>query len=275
MNSDKPKGNINIVFACALGCAFFALLIHILFKIKTGPECLKAEWEAGDILTYASTVALGLLALWQNKRFKEENDIAQVRLEKLTEQANSLSIINKIIDMETSRLTRLKSAIDDFSKACDPADIIIQFKPANNIKRDGSLIASTIIAKGRIRTSLETLCIELGINLDEEQKELASFPNIIINYSEASIKLIKMFSESLTIAAEEGLKCTQEDWEKIKEQLEIAGNLEKEFAAEKNTLILHKEALIDQIVYGNYTISEIKQLLDKEKNLLREYEKVG
>ncbi len=275
MNRDKPKGNINIVLACALGCVFFALLIHILFKIKTGPECLKAEWEAGDILTYASTVALGLLALWQNKRFKEENDIAQVRLEKLTEQANSLAIINKIIDMETNRLKHLKTAIDDFSKACDPADIIIQFKPYDSIKKDSGLIASAIIARGRIRISLEALCIELGINLDEEQKESASFLNTIINYSEASLKLIQIYSESLLVVTKGELDYSQEDLEKIEKQLEIAGNLEKEFTAEKSALLLRKESLIDQIVYGNYTIMEIKQLLDEEKNMFRENGRVS
>ena len=37
-----------------------------------------------EILTFVSTVALGLLAVWQNKRFKEENDESQLRMEKLT-----------------------------------------------------------------------------------------------------------------------------------------------------------------------------------------------
>jgi hypothetical protein len=49
----------------------FAVLIHILFSIKTPVSWLEAKWSAGDILTYASGVSLGLLAMWQNQRFKE------------------------------------------------------------------------------------------------------------------------------------------------------------------------------------------------------------
>ena len=60
---------------------------------------MEHKWEAGDILTYVSTIALGLLALWQNRQIKEANDKAQERMdqqnteaqermEKLTIQAN-------------------------------------------------------------------------------------------------------------------------------------------------------------------------------------------
>ena len=55
----------------------FAILIHILFVTDAPCDKLQAQWGAGDILTYTSTVALGLLAVWQNQKFKEENDRAQ------------------------------------------------------------------------------------------------------------------------------------------------------------------------------------------------------
>lgn len=47
----------------------YAIIIHFLFKIP-GPVCLQAKWGAGDILTYASTISLGLLALWQNEKIQ-------------------------------------------------------------------------------------------------------------------------------------------------------------------------------------------------------------
>ena len=252
----------------------YAIIIHFLFHWENGPKWLIAKWGAGDILTYASTVALGLLALWQNKRFKEENDISQARLEKLTEQANSLAIINKIIDMETNKLKHLKNAIEDFSKACDPADIVSQFQPAGHSEK-GRLIVSAINARGRIRNSLESLSIELGLMANEEIEDLASFPKCIFKYSEASSKLIDILSDSLSIATEDGLKCTSKSWAIIAEQLEVASNLEKEFVAGKNELLLHKEALIDRIVYGNYTIEEIKRLLDEENASFRSVGKVS
>ena len=89
----------------------FAVLIHILFSIKA-PVCwLEAKWSAGDILTYASGVSLGLLAMWQNQRFKEENDKSQERLEKLTIQANELNIIDKIIENETRKLQEAQKSL--------------------------------------------------------------------------------------------------------------------------------------------------------------------
>ena len=258
----------------AICSIIYAIIIHLLFHWENGPKWLIAKWGAGDVLTYASTVALGLLALWQNKRFKEENDISQARLEKLTEQANSLAIINKIIDMETSKLKRLKNAIDDFSKACDPAGIVSEFQPAVHSEKDGRLIVSAITARGRIRNSLESISIELGLMANEEIEDLAPFPKCIFKYSEASSKLITILSDSLSIATEDGLKCTSKSWAIIAEQLEVASNLEKEFVAGKNELLLHKEALIDRIVYGNYTIKEIKRLLDEENASFRNFGKV-
>ncbi len=51
----------------------FMLCIHVAFSF-VGPEWLQAKWGAGDMLTYASTVSLGLLALWQNQRIQKIRD---------------------------------------------------------------------------------------------------------------------------------------------------------------------------------------------------------
>lgn len=50
---------ISIVVAC---------VVHLLFKNAAPYPCLEASWSAGDILTYISTVSLGLLAMWQNQK---------------------------------------------------------------------------------------------------------------------------------------------------------------------------------------------------------------
>lgn len=93
------------------------------FSIKAPVSWLEAKWSAGDILTYASGVSLGLLAMWQNQRFKEENDKSQERLEKLTIQANELNIIDKIIENETRKLQEAQICWDDFCDACEFATI--------------------------------------------------------------------------------------------------------------------------------------------------------
>lgn len=45
----------------------------------------------GAFLSFLGTIALGSLALWQNRKYKAENDESQKRLEKLVNQANEIS----------------------------------------------------------------------------------------------------------------------------------------------------------------------------------------
>lgn len=93
----------------------FSVVVHILFSFS-GPEWLQAKWGAGDLLSYVGTVSLGLLALWQNKRFKEENDKAQERLGELSQQANELAIISKILEHEEQRIRCVKDTLQKFEK---------------------------------------------------------------------------------------------------------------------------------------------------------------
>ena len=69
----------------------YAFVIHVLFSVYPRNNWLIAKWSAGEILTYASTVSLGLLAVWQNRKIQNENDKAQERLERIIEQSNQLA----------------------------------------------------------------------------------------------------------------------------------------------------------------------------------------
>lgn len=109
----------HLICLWVVSSVLFAIIIHILFSLHISNEWWSAKWSAGDILTYVSTVALGLLAVWQNKKFKEESDISQERMEKLTKQANELSAIGKIVEYETENILQLKSKVQDFLDACD------------------------------------------------------------------------------------------------------------------------------------------------------------
>lgn len=101
----------------------FAFAIHVLF-VPIGPSWLQARWGAGDILTYVGTVSLSLLAVWQNKRFKEENDKAQERLERISQQANELSTINKILEHEEHRIEKVTETLGKFDSYSDLAKIL-------------------------------------------------------------------------------------------------------------------------------------------------------
>lgn len=52
----------------AIASVIFAIVIQFLFSNPAPCDFLDAKWEAGDILSYVSTVALGLLAMWQNQK---------------------------------------------------------------------------------------------------------------------------------------------------------------------------------------------------------------
>lgn len=108
----------------------FALIIHILFSVTAPCDFLEGEWGAGDILTYVSTIALGLLAFWQNQRFKEENDIAQDRLEHISREANELNLISQLSEVESQYISDLDAAFTDLFDSCshETVSIILMHK---------------------------------------------------------------------------------------------------------------------------------------------------
>lgn len=114
----KPLLSKKIWITWAIISILFAVLIHFLF-VLVGPDWLQARWGAGDILTYVGTVSLGLLAVWQNERFKKENDIAQERLERLSQQSNELAIINKILEHEERRIEKITTSLMQFDNYTD------------------------------------------------------------------------------------------------------------------------------------------------------------
>lgn len=96
----------------------FALIIHVLFSIAAPCDFLVGKWGAGDILTYVSTIALGILALWQNQKFKEENDKTQERLERINIESNELNVIAQISEHEAKYIEILSAAFDELLDAC-------------------------------------------------------------------------------------------------------------------------------------------------------------
>lgn len=82
----KNKNYKWIVF-WALLSVLIAIVVHVLFGIHPKNDFFVAKWTAGEILTYIGTISLGLLALWQNQKFKDENDRLQKQINELTEQS--------------------------------------------------------------------------------------------------------------------------------------------------------------------------------------------
>lgn len=121
------------IFIWALLSVVYAVIVQLLFSLKTSNQFLEAHWGAGDILTYASTISLGLLAMWQNKKQQEENDITQERMERIIIHANELSIISKMIEHEERRINELDELLNRFMQNCDPQAVAIAYSSEDKI----------------------------------------------------------------------------------------------------------------------------------------------
>ena len=121
------------IFIWALLSVVYAAIVQLLFSLKTSNPFFVAHWGAGDILTYASTISLGLLAMWQNKKQQEENDITQERMERIIIHANELSIISKMIEHEERRVNELDKLLNRFMQNCDPQAVAIAYSSDDKI----------------------------------------------------------------------------------------------------------------------------------------------
>lgn len=229
----------------------FAVVIHILFYNSASGflPWLEAKWSAGDILTYVSTVALGLLAVWQNRRFKEENDVSQLRLENLTQEANELAMKNRIIGIESENLIRLKKAMDDFSTACDPIELSVNFiDKANSITPKISTLSGLTLAEKHLDDSFFALSRELRIN-----------PDII--KANSNNPLLEKLGEYYYAAKEfinEVSKGSSAEDLKIKQSL--LTRIKPDFLKERETYLIKRESMLNQAIYGNLQLSQIKEM---------------
>lgn len=229
----------------------FAILIHILFVTDAPCDKLQAQWGAGDILTYASTVALGLLAVWQNQKFKEENDKAQERLEELTKQANELSIIGRMIDNKSKKLDNLRHAFSDFEAACNVGTIT------------SLCISSTKIASAHSKLSEHAQKLPRLCNMLET--EIAG--NWGVKYKDISSKIFKLNSLALKIVDQcSGIVSAKEDKRtyddgKITALLKEYAEAYDEFSEARDSYIMETEFLLNAISYKNITLEEIREYI--------------
>lgn len=234
-----------------VGSSVFALVIHCLFSITAPNEWFEAKWGAGDILTFVSTVSLGLLAVWQNKKFKEENDISQQRLEKLTQQANELTIVSKIIEIESDNLARLRRAYDEFSVACDPQNLSSVFVQSTDKSNPMlSVFVDLAAAERRIDDSFFALSRELKTdsNILKNDKSLVKLS--VWNYYSAAKDFIEKAREI------SGAPPTAEG----KTLIDVRNN----FIDIREKYLSHRTALLNEVTYGNLSLEKIKRLYHTE-----------
>ena len=93
---------VNIIIAILL-FTLPLIIINILFKMKTDIWFLKAEWSAGEVLSYIGgfeallgTIILGVVAIKQNNKANDIND----RLLKMVEESRRFRIEEKAASVQ-------------------------------------------------------------------------------------------------------------------------------------------------------------------------------
>lgn len=227
----------------------FALVIHLLFSLEAPTQYLIAHWSAGDILVYASTVALGLLALWQNRKQKEENDKAQERLENISIRANELNVINKIVEYESNRIRSLQIVMDTFTNACCPQSIALA------AAKDGIAQTLSITGLTELEKTIDTSFFEIGrlLRNDNELKHNDKHP---LNqaygklYSYAKIYISKLRDGTIDYG---NSKVTQ----KIATDL---ADLRDSFLSEREKYLIIQENYLTKLLFEDLSLKEIRDL---------------
>lgn len=228
-----------------ISSGLFAFIIHCLFSIIAPNEWLTAKWGAGDILTFASTIALGLLAVWQNKKFKEENDLSQTRMENLTKKANELAAVSKIIEHESESVSRLRTKSQNFIDACNTEAILVDISDIAHQPDDFKKLYVKIKMDNRskqIRLCAIELLSELKTYLDST--ELINLISLISQYSEQSIELVKEVRAGAPL----------DDTYKKK------ADAEKEFIKNISDFISNRKILLNKVIFEDLTIEKIKAM---------------
>lgn len=235
-----------IISSCA-----FAFIVHCLFSITAPCEWLEAKWGAGDILTFVSTVALGLLAVWQNKKFKEENDVSQKRLEKLTQQANELTIVSKIIEIESENLTRLRCACDEFSEACDPqllSSIFVNSTISENPMK--SIFTEMASAEKRMDDSFFSLSRELRTDIGVLENDKNPVKLAVCRYYGAAKDFIEK-SKALSKGS-------------LSEEIKTLAIARDEYIGIRERYLSRRTKMLNMVIYGNMSLEDIKKLYHSE-----------
>lgn len=232
-----------------IASVLYAVIVHLLFKTPAPKEWMIASWSAGEILTYVSTVSLGLLAVWQNRRFKEENDIAQKRLEAISEKANELSSINKIVEIEYDRLKQVKEAMDDFSISCDPSLIADEYAKKSVLRSVNGY--SLLEKEQRINDNFFRVSrlLRLDHTLDGDDK--APIKKAVVDYYNLGRSIV------------ETLKKDSNTLEKI--DIDRLKEIRDTFLTQKEHYIKSLEIKLYQVVYGNMSLAEIKKMYNSRK----------
>lgn len=233
-----------LICVWAVTSVVYAFLIHCLFSVYPSNSWFVAKWSAGEILTYVSTVSLGLLAVWQNQELQKENDKSQERLEKLVANANELSVVSKVVEIESDRLQRLKDSLDDFTKACDPQTIAVAYSQSSGSKM--IVMQAMVVLENNIDSSFFRVCRELRLD-----KKLKTDDTHSIKMSSACY--YRIAKEIVTSYSKNHIKDNSE-------RIDVLKKCRDDFVSEREKYLAQQEEKLHKVLYSGLSLEDIKKL---------------
>ena len=224
-----------------------AIIIHWLFSETPANTWFIAKWKAGDILTYISTVSLGLLAVWQNQKFQKENEKTQQQLEDIIRDSNTISIINKIVEYESDNLKRLKTAFHEFSTSADPQLICSMYgKNTSDVLAIGTAMSD---AENNLDNSFFMIARELRIDLSIKGHDENPLSKAVATYYSSSKDLIKRIKE--------------EPLTSFKKEMVVCIKCRDTFLKEREKYLVEQEKKMNKLLYSNISLDEIKKMYNR------------
>lgn len=233
-----------------IGCVVFLLAIHVLFSIPAPHRLLRANWGAGDVLTFVGTALLGWLAIWQNEELKASNDESQERLEKMTidanhltmeanklaSEANKLSSLGRIVEYELIKKENRERKIQEFEESLD-VQTLAKAIDLNEKKID---IGRVMDIEKRLDQAYLQICVELEMPI---KKDI----DIEENAYAASIREMNKTMKGFIHLLKSG-ECPSN--EKLRECIHVHNNLRLDMERVKTVYLKEKSDKLDALIYG-------------------------
>lgn len=127
-----------LIVLCVLVVVFvIPIIINELFKIDDGYIVL---WNADDVLNFYGAILsfigatiLGIIALYQNKKFQMENDKAQKSLENINKHISDNIFISDIVKHETQRVDSLQKLLNEYETVSNLQNIGIELLKTDDL----------------------------------------------------------------------------------------------------------------------------------------------
>lgn len=220
----------------------FPLVVQILFNIPSPCRFLSPNWSAGEILTYAGTVFLGVIAIWQNERLKKANDASQERLAIIATNANKLSCMAKVIEYELEKKRKLEMSIEAFQDACSSQNLIGFINGENDINLSLLLQIERSLDEAYLR-----LCYSLGMHYYDNAESLNGYKKCVQEMNALSKNVIRIVKEN---KEEDKTVLTSDMTKEIYDTISRLNTKRLEMEKQKEVYLQGKNQELEYLIYS-------------------------